>query len=84
MKWQALEGLGAISFNQGDVPAAERYFTEALQFTGENTAANMRIVGKLKHVLRKGDELSFQPPYNLGSTPRQTPVAQVIKKLYVF
>ena len=51
MRWQALESLGALSFNDGKGLEAEEHFTAALQFTGENRAANKRICRKLKHLM---------------------------------
>lgn len=78
MKWQALEGLGAISFNKGNITEAEKHFSEALKYTGENEAAHQRILGKLKHVVRKEEEMTFQRYNTFGSTPRQNfPVSGV-------
>lgn len=54
-QWQALEGLGAVSFLNNQIDKAARYFQQALGVlaaTEQNHEAQDRIVGKLKDVLR--------------------------------
>ena len=54
MRWQALESLGALSFNDGKGLEAEEHFTAALEFTGETKVAKQRICRKLKHLMTHG------------------------------
>jgi len=79
MRWQALESLGALSFNDGKGLEAEEHFTAALQFTGENRDANKRICGKLKHLMTHGQAIML--PIITGSNSNETEHVQVTKPL---
>ena len=51
-QWQALEGLGAVAFHQGQMNKAIKYFKLALSTmssTEQNPAAQERIVGRSSH-----------------------------------
>lgn len=49
-QWQALEGLGAVSFNQGNIDKAEAYFKVALRMLAESSEPN-HVVIKYSYVL---------------------------------
>ena len=53
-QWQALEGLGAVAFNEGFHDKAAKYFREALATlskTEDNASARERIINKLSDAL---------------------------------
>ena len=54
-QWQAMEGLGAVSFNEGNVKRAVKYFKAALatlSSTEKNVEAQERLVAKLTDALQ--------------------------------
>ena len=44
LQWQAMEGLGAIAFTDGNYEKATRYFKQALALAGESAAPNNKFV----------------------------------------
>ena len=51
-RWQALEGLACVKFNQGKYEKAEEFFLDALRLVPEiNTEASMRVRQKLSRVM---------------------------------
>ena len=66
-QWQALEGLGAVAFNEGTFGRAVKHFKSALAVlsgTEKNAAAQERIVAKLTdsiHFMAGSDEQEQQP-----------------------
>ncbi|CAH1796544.1 unnamed protein product [Owenia fusiformis] len=66
-QWQALEGLGAVAFNNGQIEKAIRNFKQALSLIKSSEAdfdeAQERIVGKLT------DALQYQVTLNLKTSP---------------
>lgn len=74
MKWQALEGLGAVGYNQGNVKEAVDYFIEALKYVGENKPASERIKMKMLHAMGSGGmELSGSPHRGQGTPMTASP-----------
>ena len=60
-QWQALEGLGAVAFNEGFHDKAAKYFREALATlskTEDNASARERIINKLSDAL--GSEVNSE------------------------
>ncbi|XP_053405354.1 dentin sialophosphoprotein-like isoform X2 [Mercenaria mercenaria] len=56
MKWQALEGLGAVNYNQDNVKEAVDFFIRALQCVGDSyKAASERIKNKMLLALKRTD-----------------------------
>ena len=62
LQWQAMEGLGAIAFTDGNYEKATRYFKQALALAGESAAASNKFVSDfLKRHLFSDCAIFFKP-----------------------
>ena len=79
LSFQALEGLGSLSYKTKDYEEAKRYFNEALELLdsmrgGDTGLAKERVMEKLSHVtetLQKGPEDIEETDANLKNRERQ-------------
>lgn len=63
MKWQALEGLGAVNFNLGNMDHSRDHFIEALKAVGDNETASDRIKEKMLSAIHATGSRKIAAPY---------------------